>query len=91
MQARSFESEVKRAWDASGLQPLTMPLQAILQEPLTVAARQIGRLDLVSNSAGQIAGMITERRPAKDILMSLVEEAEETIKQLQSNIGVATT
>jgi NAD(P)H-dependent flavin oxidoreductase YrpB (nitropropane dioxygenase family) len=90
MQARSFESEVKRAWEASGLQPLTMPLQAILQEPLTLAARQIGRLDLVSNSAGQVAGMITERRPAKDILMGLVEEAEETIEQLRSNIGVAT-
>ena len=91
MQARSFDDEVKRAWERSGLQPLTMPLQAILNEPLTVAARATGRLDLVSNSAGQVAGMITERRPAHDILMSLVEEAEETIEQLRSNIGVATT
>ncbi len=90
MQQRSFDDQVKRAWENSGLQPLTMPLQAILNEPLTLAARQSGRLDLVTNPAGQIAGMVTERRPAKNILMSLVEEAEETIEQLQSNIGVAT-
>ena len=87
MQARSFDDEVKRAWEASGLHPLGMPLMGILNEPLNEAARQSGRLDLVSNSAGQIAGMIKERRPAKDILMSLVEEAEETIERLQSNLG----
>ncbi|MDA1096387.1 MAG: nitronate monooxygenase family protein [Chloroflexi bacterium] len=87
MQARSFDDEVKRAWEASGLRPLGMPLMGILNEPLNEAARQTGRLDLVSNSAGQIAGMIKERRPAKDILMSLVEEAEETIERLQSNLG----
>ena len=91
MQARGFDDEVKRAWEASGLQPLPMPLMGILNEPLTLAARQVGRFDLVGKGGGQIAGMVTERRPAKDILMSLVEEAEETIDQLQSNIGVAAT
>ena len=91
MQARGFEDEVKRAWEASGLQPLGMPLMGILNEPLNEAARQSGRLDLVTNPAGQIAGMIKERRPAKDILMSLVEEAEETIERLQSNIGAMTS
>jgi NAD(P)H-dependent flavin oxidoreductase YrpB (nitropropane dioxygenase family) len=63
-----------------------MPLQGILMEPLTTAARQTGQVGLVSNPSGQIAGMVTERRPAKDILMSLVEEAEETIEQLRTNV-----
>ena len=91
MNQRSFDDAIKRAWDTSGLQPLPMPLMSIVNEPLSVAAQQTGRFDLVTNAAGQIAGMVTERRPAKEILMSLVEEAEETIEQLQSNIGVAAT
>ena len=91
MQARGFDDEVKRAWESSGLQPLPMPLMGILNEPLGLAARQSGRFDLTNKAAGQIAGMITKRRPAKDILMSLVEEAEETIDQLRSNVPAMTT
>lgn len=91
MQARGFDDEVKRAWEASGLQPLPMPLMGILNEPLSLAARQSEKFDLVNKPAGQIAGMVKERRPAKDILMSLVEEAEETIERLQSNVGAMTT
>ena len=90
MTVRAFDDVIKRAWDNSGLQPLTMPLMSIVNEPLSVAAKQAGRVDLLTNSAGQIAGMVTERRPAKDILMSLVEEAEETIGQLQANVGAPT-
>ena len=91
MNQRTFDDAIKRAWDTSGLQPLPMPLMGIVNEPLTVAARKSGRFDLVTNAAGQIAGMVTERRPAKDILMSLVEEAEETIGQLQANLAGSTT
>lgn len=91
MNQRSFDDAIKRAWDSSGLQPLPMPLMSIVNEPLSVAAQQTGRFDLVTNAAGQIAGMVTERRPAKDILMSLVEEAEETIGQLQANLARSTT
>ena len=91
MQARGFDDEVKRAWEASGLQPLPMPLMAILNEPLSLGAKQSGKNDLVNKAGGQIAGMITERRPAKDIFMSLVEEAEETIEQLQSSVGTMKT
>ena len=91
MQARGFDDEVKRAWEASGLQPLPMPLMAILNEPLSLGAKQSGKNDLVNKAGGQIAGMITERRPAKDIFMSLVEEAEETIEQLQASVGTMKT
>jgi NAD(P)H-dependent flavin oxidoreductase YrpB (nitropropane dioxygenase family) len=91
LQARSYEDLVKKAWQESGLQPLRIPLQGILTEPFTLAARRAGRFDLVSNSAGQVSGMVTERRPARDILMSLVEEAEDTIERLQSNVAAAAT
>ena len=91
MTVRAFDDAIKRAWDNSGLQPLTMPLMSIVNEPLSVAAKAAGRTDLLTNSAGQIAGMVSERRSAKDILMSLVEEAEETIGRMQANIGVSAT
>ena len=91
MQARGFDDEVKRAWETSGLEPLPMPLMATLNEPLSLAARQAGRNDLVNKPAGQIAGMLKERRPAKEILMSLVDEAEEAIERLQANVGAVTT
>ena len=91
MTVRAFDDAIKRAWDNSGLQPLTMPLMSIVNEPLSVAAKAAGRIDLLTNSAGQIAGMVSERRSAKDILMSLVEEAEETIGRMQANIGVPAT
>jgi NAD(P)H-dependent flavin oxidoreductase YrpB (nitropropane dioxygenase family) len=80
---RSYNNAVKQAWAASGLENLEMPLQGILQEPFTRAAREAGRYDLVGNPSGQISGMLNERRPAKDILMDMVNEARDTISGLQ--------
>ena len=63
-----------------------MPLQGLIQEPFTKAARKAGRLDLIGNPSGQIGGMLKERRPARDILMDMVNGAEETIEELQGNL-----
>jgi nitronate monooxygenase len=86
-QQRSFTNVVKEKWSTSGLEALPMPLQGLIQEPFTRAARNAGRLDLIGNPSGQISGMLTERRPAKDILMSMVDEAEEQIEMLQTNLN----
>jgi NAD(P)H-dependent flavin oxidoreductase YrpB (nitropropane dioxygenase family) len=85
-QARSFRNEVKEAWDRSGLPTLPMPLQGVLIEPLMKAAAQSGRYDLTMNYSGQIGGMVTKRRPAKEILMDMVNEAAETIERLRHNL-----
>ena len=85
-QQRSFHNLVKDAWVESGLQALPMPLQGILMEPMTQAAKAIGRWDLVGNPSGQVSGMLTERRPAKSILMDMVNEAEDTIESMQQNL-----
>ena len=86
-QQRSYHNVVKDAWARSGLPALDMPLQGILQEPLTLAAREAGRWDLLGNPSGQISGMLTERLPAKRILMDMVSEAEDTIGFLQRNVS----
>lgn len=86
-QQRSYHNVVKDAWARSGLPALEMPLQGIVQEPLTQAARAAGRWDLIGNPSGQISGMLTERLPAKKILMDMVSEAEDTIGFLQRNLS----
>ncbi len=86
-QQRSYHNPVKEAWAQSGLEPLEMPLQGILQEPFARAARLSGRYDLVGNPSGQISGMLDECRPARDILMDMVDEAKATIERLQALVS----
>ena len=85
-QQRAYQNAVKLKWAASGLEALPMPLQGLIQEPFTRAARKAGRLDLIGNPSGQIGGMLKERKPARQILMDMVNEAEEVIEQLQGNL-----
>lgn len=82
-QQRSYNNLVKEAWAKTGLEPLEMPLQGILQEPFTRAARLSRRYDLVGNPSGQIAGMVDELRPARKIFEDMVDEARATIERLQ--------
>ncbi|MDP7619659.1 MAG: hypothetical protein QF652_05385, partial [Dehalococcoidia bacterium] len=63
------------------------PLQGLIQQPFTRAAREADRLDLIGNPSGQISGMLTERKPAREILMNMVAEAEEQIGALQANLN----
>jgi len=83
---RSFANEVTKAWDESGLDQLQTPYQRILIEDFIVAARKAGRDDLCLNAAGQIGGMLTERKPAARIMSELVEGAIEVLDGLQTRI-----
>jgi NAD(P)H-dependent flavin oxidoreductase YrpB (nitropropane dioxygenase family) len=80
--ARDYRNDVIAAWDASGLSPLPMPLQGVLMDDFVAAAAAANRADLINNPAGQIGGMLRRRRPARDILLSLVEEAESVMRRL---------
>jgi NAD(P)H-dependent flavin oxidoreductase YrpB (nitropropane dioxygenase family) len=59
-----------------------MPHQKVLFEDFLHAARQAGRLDLVSNPAGQVAGMLRDVRPAASIVEELVSGAAAAIARL---------
>jgi len=60
-----------------------MPLQGILMEPVYMASRSIGMLNLDTATAGQVGGMITERKPAKDIVNRLVTETHEALEKMK--------
>ena len=85
---RSFVTPVIEAWDAAGLDPLPMPYQKILMDDFNESAVRAGREDLSSNPAGQISGMLTDRRPARDILDDLVTGAIEAVEGFRDNARV---
>jgi len=80
--ARDYKNEVIKAWEESGLQALPMPLQGVLMDDFIAAAEAADRAELINNPAGQIAGMLNRKRPAKDIMLSMVREAEQGIERL---------
>lgn len=80
--ARDVSNEVITAWEASGLEPLPMPLQWVLMDDFVAAAEAAGRVDLINTPAGQIGGMLRERRPAAAIVQSMVDEARAILARL---------
>jgi NAD(P)H-dependent flavin oxidoreductase YrpB (nitropropane dioxygenase family) len=82
--ARDYKNPVITAWEESGLSPLPMPLQGVLMGDFVAAAEAAGRFELINNPAGQIGGMLKSKRPAREILLSMVREAEGVLDRLQS-------
>ena len=86
--ARDYKNVIIDAWDRSGLDPMPMPLQGVLMDEFMSAAEQVGRYDLINNPAGQIGGMLKERKPAAQIMDELVREAVEALRGLQDNVAL---
>ena len=69
--ARTFKNQVMEAWTASGLDPLPTPYQWVLMDDFVAAAEAADRQELVNLPAGQGAGMLNRRRPAREIVAEL--------------------
>jgi len=76
---RLYRNDVVRAWQASGLKPLPGRLQRVLMEDFDAAAQAAGRYDLLSNPAGQGAGIIHAVKPAGAIISEMVEVANKVL------------
>ena len=74
--ARDFRNAVIEEWEQSGLKALPMPLQGVLMDDLVAAAEAAGKPELINNPAGQGVGLLHKRRPAREILRDIVEQAE---------------
>ena len=86
--ARVYRNPIVRAWEESGLEPLPMPLQGTLMGEFTSAASRAGRHDLVMAPAGQASGLVSESRPASEIMADLVAEAVDVISGLQERVTI---
>lgn len=85
--SRTYHNEIHKAWAAAKLDPLPMPHQKVLMEDFLDAARAAGRLDVVSNPSGQIAGMLQQTRPAARIVEEMAAHAEAVILRSMSFVA----
>ena len=78
---RNITNPLIEYWEQQNLPALPMNLQGIVSGEIMAAALAAGKLELLMNPAGQIAGMLEESRPAKEILEELVADAARILSQ----------
>ncbi|MEO8539950.1 MAG: nitronate monooxygenase [bacterium] len=76
---RNITNPLIEAWESSNIKALPMGLQGMLIQDLIYSARQSGREDLLMNAAGQASGLLSQIRPAADILHDIVAQAAQII------------
>ena len=86
--ARQYQGPIVQAWEDSGLDPLPMPLQGTLMSGFNQAAERANRFDLIFNPAGQAAGMVSESRPAADIMADLIDETISVLNGLNERVTI---
>lgn len=84
-QARYMKNRLIAAWEKAGLPTLPLPLQPMLILPILDGAYEARMADIVPAPAGQIAGMINELKPAKQVVEEMVEGAKKVLAELSSN------
>ncbi len=66
-------------WDGSGLEPLPFPIQAMISSALLGSFVEGGKDDYVGGLAGQVSGLISEIKPARQVLEEMVDEAADIL------------
>jgi NAD(P)H-dependent flavin oxidoreductase YrpB (nitropropane dioxygenase family) len=94
--ARQLKTTYTMAWEAEGApKPLPMPLQFMA---VAEANNRIHRhsmsdhptaAELSGIAVGQVVGMMNQRRPARDIVRTMVEEYVETIERRSTELADA--
>ena len=76
---RNIRNPLIEAWERHGLDALPMGQQAELIKDISHSIRLAGREELLMNAAGQTAGMLSQRRPAGQIVAEMAQDAAEII------------
>lgn len=85
---RNLKSEIIDAWQNSGLEPLPMPYQVVLMDDFNAAVEHAGKMELYNTPAGQVGGMVTARKPAREIMRDLVEGTERALAALAARVQI---
>jgi len=78
--SRANISRFHEIWEASGLTALPFPLQVLLSSALLNCFVKGGKEEYVGGFAGQVSGLIHEIKPAAEVLMDLVDETVDILK-----------
>ena len=82
--ARQFRSAWVQAWDDPGApEPLPMPLQGLLYGEAAARFTRSHIKSFAGHPAGQIIGSMTKVRPAKDLVLEMVDGWIDTTKKLE--------
>ena len=76
---RNIRNPLIDAFEESGIRALPMGIQGIVVRDVAHSLREAGREDLLMNAAGQVAGMLDEVRPAKQIVEEIIGETVEIL------------
>ncbi len=82
--ARILKNRWTDAWDQPDApEPLGMPLQNLLVSEAHQRLMRSGQPDVVPMPAGQIIGRMTEVRPVAEVMATLIQETDETLRRLR--------
>jgi NAD(P)H-dependent flavin oxidoreductase YrpB (nitropropane dioxygenase family) len=74
-------------WETAGLDPLPFPTQVLLASGIVEMFTKANLTEYVGPFAGQISGLITEIKPAAEILMDMVAQAVDILTcRLQESV-----
>lgn len=73
--SRASYTRFHDVWNSSGLTALPFPFQVLLASALLNGFIRAGKEDHVGGFAGQVSGLIHEIKPAREVLLSMVEQA----------------
>jgi len=76
---RQMKNPIQEAFDNSGLKPLPIIIQLLFMLDFIDSLAKANRQDLLCSPVGQIAGMLKEIRPAREILGDMVNGAVEIL------------
>jgi nitronate monooxygenase len=79
--SRSIHNRFHELWERSGLEPLPFPVQVLFASAMAEMFNKAEKKEFMGPFSGQVAGMITEIKPAAKILEEMVEEAVEVLTQ----------
>jgi NAD(P)H-dependent flavin oxidoreductase YrpB (nitropropane dioxygenase family) len=80
-----MKNRLIEVWEREGLPTLPMPMQPIVILPILDGAYEAKMADIVPAPAGQIAGMLNELKPAKQVVEEMVKGAIEVLERLSLN------
>lgn len=79
--ARMLKNKWAEEFDASGIEALPMPYQALIAMPVIEGARQAQIKEVAPGIAGQSVGLIKRIRPAREVVEGMVREAIEILEE----------
>lgn len=68
-------------WDASGLEPIPFPSQVLLSSALLSSFIEAGKTNYVGGLAGQVSALISDIKPAAQVVEEMVAETVEILGQ----------